>query len=289
MGRPTRRASGRRGPSAASSRRGTPVQPSAEVASGSGPSRVVSRQSVPGASRPSLDSGSSIEDNLPVPARKSSGGKRRRRRSSRKRAKRRREDSSSSYAGLAAIRIWMVGHSIIHWAGVAARQSGLGPGLGLPPHVQLSWLARRGMRWSEFLPRIQRQLILKGPPTAIVVQLGENDLVSMDCFSLRAAILGDLETLRALVPSAKIFWSKLLQRRVWRGSRCPAATERARKRINSAVSKKIFELGGDVISHPEILFQAATLFRADGVHLSASGNEAWLGAVVAKLRSWLGL
>lgn len=192
-------------------------------------------------------------------------------------------------SGLAIVRVWMIGHSIVHWAGVAARQSGLGPGLGLPPHVQLSWLSRRGMRWSEFLPRIRRQLLLEGPPAAVVVQLGENDLVAMDCFSLRTAIVADLEVLQAMVPAAKIFWSKLLQRRVWGGSQCPDATERVRKRINSAVSKKVLELGGDVIAHPEIHFKAAPLFRPDGVHLSASGNEAWLGAVVAKLRVWLGL
>ncbi|XP_077791736.1 uncharacterized protein LOC144329093 [Podarcis muralis] len=195
----------------------------------------------------------------------------------------------SFLSGLAVIRIWMVGHSIVHWAGVAARQSGLGPDLGFPPHIRLSWLSRRGMRWSEFLPSIRRQLLLEGLPAAMVVQLGENDLVSMDCLSLRSAILRDMETLRAMVPTARIFWSKLLQRCVWRGSRCPAATERARKRINSAVAKKVRELGGDAISHPEILFQRPSFFQADGVHLSASGNEAWLGAVVAKLRSWLGL
>ncbi|XP_077782853.1 uncharacterized protein LOC144327384 [Podarcis muralis] len=192
-------------------------------------------------------------------------------------------------SGLSAIHIWMVGHSIIHWAGVAARQSAMGPGLGLPSHVRVSWLSRRGMRWSEFLPRIRRQLLLEGLPEAIVVQLGENDLVAMDCLSLRAAIMADLETLQAMVPTAKIFWSKLLQRRFWLGSRCPVATERARKRINAAVSRRIVELGGEVIFHHEISYHAAALFRADGVHLSASGNEAWLGAVVAKLRSWLGL
>ncbi|XP_077784458.1 uncharacterized protein LOC144327838 [Podarcis muralis] len=193
------------------------------------------------------------------------------------------------YPGFAAVRIWLVGHSIVHWAGVGARQSGWGPGLGLPPHVRISWLSRRGMRWPEFLPLIRRQLLMEGPPTAIVVQLGENDLVSMDCLSLRAAIVGDLEVLRSLVPSAKIFWSKLLQRRIWKGSRCPSATDRARKRVNSAVAKKVLELGGDVISHPGIQFQAESFYREDGVHLSALGNEAWLGAVVAKLKSWLGL
>ncbi|XP_077787003.1 uncharacterized protein LOC144328100 [Podarcis muralis] len=53
----------------------------------------------PGASQPNSDSASSMEDSLPVPAKRSLGGKRHRRRSSRKHAKRRRADSSSSYTG----------------------------------------------------------------------------------------------------------------------------------------------------------------------------------------------
>ncbi|XP_077776806.1 uncharacterized protein LOC144325886 [Podarcis muralis] len=288
-GRSMRRASGLSAPSAESTRRRVSARHMDAAASGSGISRAVSVQSVSVPSQLEPESESSVEDSLPVPARKSLGGKCRQKRSSRKRAKRKRDDTSSSHSGVAAVRIWMVGHSIVHWAGVEARQFGLGPGLGLPPHVQVSWLTRRGMLWPEFLPLMRRQLGVERPPTAIVIQLGENDLVSMDCLSLRTAILGDLDVLRAMVPTAKIFWSKFLQRRVWRGSRCPDATEKARKRINSAVSKKIFELGGDVIAHPGIRFQDASLFRDDGVHLSASGNKEWLGAVVAKLRSWLGL
>ncbi|XP_077774448.1 uncharacterized protein LOC144325383 [Podarcis muralis] len=288
-GRSTRRASGRGAPLAESTRGRSPARRTAAVASGSGISRAVSVQSVSVPSQLEPESESSIEDSLPVPARKSLGGKRRQKKSSRRRAKRKRDDTSSSHSGLAAVRIWMVGHSIVHWAGVEAQRFGLGPGLGLPPHVHVSWLTRRGMSWPEFLPLMRRQLGVERPPSAIVIQLGENDLVSVDCFSLRAAIISDLEVLREMVPAAKIFWSKLLQRRVWRGSRCPDATEGVRKRINSAVSKKVFELGGDVIAHPEIRFQEASLFRDDGVHLSALGNRAWLGAVVAKLKSWLGL
>ncbi|XP_077784236.1 LOW QUALITY PROTEIN: uncharacterized protein LOC144327715 [Podarcis muralis] len=58
-----------------------------------------SSYAAPGPSRQDPDSGSSIEDSLPVPSRRSSGGKRRRKRSSRRHAKRRRDDSSSSYTG----------------------------------------------------------------------------------------------------------------------------------------------------------------------------------------------
>ncbi|XP_077782854.1 uncharacterized protein LOC144327388 [Podarcis muralis] len=93
---------GRRNQSAVSTRRGVLTQPSDEVASGSGLSRVVSSQSAPGTPQLSPASESSLEDSLPVPPRKSSGGKRRRKRSSRKHAKRRRGESSSSSSGMSS-------------------------------------------------------------------------------------------------------------------------------------------------------------------------------------------
>lgn len=136
---------------------------------------------------------------------------------------------------------------------------------------------------------MHRRVLHAGPPTAIVVQLGENDMVSSSCFGLRAAILLDLRDLAALVPSTTLIWSQLLKRRIWRGSPCPAATERVRKRINSAASKLVVGLGGFVIPHPLISFKASELFRDDGVHLSPLGNDVWLDAVVSKLRVWFSL
>lgn len=191
--------------------------------------------------------------------------------------------------GPGTIRIWIVGHSIVHWAADRARQSGLGDGLGLPQHVQVSWISRRGMRWREFLPLIKRRVLLLGPPSAIVVQLGENDMVSFPCYTLRTVILQDLRELAAMVPNTKLIWSQLLQRRIWWGSPCPASTEKVRKRINSAVGKLVVSLGGCVIPHPRISFKEEVLYRADGVHLSTSGNDVWLDAVVSKLRVWFAL
>lgn len=191
--------------------------------------------------------------------------------------------------GLPTVRVWIVGHSIVHWAACRARQSELGVGLGLPQHVRVSWISRRGMRWKEFLPLMQRRVLLEGPPTAIVVQLGENDMVSFSCYVLRAVILQDLRDLAALVPATKLIWSQLLQRCIWRGSPCPAATERVRKRINSAASKLVSDLGGLVIPHPDINVKATDCYRFDGVHLTSVGNDVWLRSVVAKLRVCLGL
>ncbi|XP_077792897.1 uncharacterized protein LOC144329300 [Podarcis muralis] len=85
-------------PLVASTRRAALAQPADEVASGSGISPVVSPRLASGASQPSPDYGSSMDDSLSIPARESSGGKRRSRRSSLKRVSQRRSESSSSYA-----------------------------------------------------------------------------------------------------------------------------------------------------------------------------------------------
>ncbi|XP_077788332.1 uncharacterized protein LOC144328495 [Podarcis muralis] len=268
--------------------RATGAPPSRVARAASGHSQVVSSRPILNADQQGDASESSVEDSLLPPPRASSGG-RRRRKKSRKRAKKGRRDTSSSLSGQAPTRIWIMGHSIVHWAARRARQSGLGDDLGLPQEVKVSWFARRGMLWKELLPLIQRRVLLEGPPTAIVIQLGENDLVSHSCFVLRAMILGDLRDVAAMVPPTKIIWSKLLQRRKWRGSPCVEATERSRKRINAAVSKLVADLGGFVISHPLIRFKATELFMTDGVHLSSVGNDVWLSSVVDKLRECLRL
>lgn len=190
---------------------------------------------------------------------------------------------------MAAVRIWMVGHSIVHWASIRAKESGLGPNLGLPHHVQVSWLTRRGMLWAELLPLVRKHVRFEGPPSAIVLQLGENDLPATDCCSLRFTIQRDLVELAEFLPGVKVFWSQLLQRRTWRGSRCPAATEGARKRVNKVAMKTVIAHGGSVIAHPNITFKEAVLFRDDGVHLSPLGNDTWLNSVVLGLKVGLQL
>ncbi|XP_077783184.1 uncharacterized protein LOC144327470 [Podarcis muralis] len=290
-------ARGRKGPKGSTRRRASAQVRAAHASrvsppltrAAAGHSQVVSFQPILNADRQGDASKSSVEDSLLPPPRASSGGRRRRRKSSRKRAKKRRRDTSSSLSGQAATRIWIVGHSIVHWAACRARQSGLGDDLGFPQEVKVSWIARRGMLWKELLPLIQRRVLLEGPPTAIVIQLGENDLVSHSCFVLRSIIMEDVRDLAAMVPSTKIIWSKLLQRRKWRGSPSVEATERSRKRINDAVSKLVADLGGFVIPHPLIRFKATELFMMDGVHLSSVGNDVWLRSVVDKLRVCLRL
>ena len=177
---------------------------------------------------------------------------------------------------MAATRIWIVGHSIVHWAGVRAEESGLGAGLGFPPHVQVSWMARRGMRWCELLPLIQHRLKGEARPDAIVVHLGENDLPTLDCLTLRSTIQRDLGVLRSLVPDCKLFWSHWLQRQVWRGSFCPQGTEKARKRVNAVASAKVLELGGSLLGTPGFMLgQVSSIGLMESTFLPGGAISGW--------------
>lgn len=66
--------------------------------------------------------------------------------------------------------IWIIGHSMVHWARVRAINSSLGPHLS---YINISWISRRGMRWAEMLPAIRARAAAEGPPDALVIQLGE--------------------------------------------------------------------------------------------------------------------
>ncbi|XP_060135029.1 uncharacterized protein LOC132592660 [Zootoca vivipara] len=282
---------GKSGPKGAGAKGPTQVaQAGGADGAGGSVSPLMFSQPAVAASRQIQHTSSSDGDPLPVPAKVSRGGKRHKKRRSTKRSKRRKEDSTTtSSSGPEEVRIWIVGHSIVHWAGDHAAKSTLGLQLGLPPHVRLTWMGRRGMRWGELLPLLRREVFALGFPTALVLQLGENDLPDVDSLSLRLAMESDLTHLRTLMPGVTVIWSQLLQRIEWKGSLCPAATEKARKRVNNAISKLVLELGGSVISHPDITFKATSLFRPDGVHLSPVGNDTWLRDVSEGLKRWLGL
>lgn len=58
---------------------------------------------------------------------------------------------------------------------------------------------------------------IEGPPSAMVIQLSENDLAYRKGVDLIWNIINDLELLRASHENITIIWSSLLERRCWKG------------------------------------------------------------------------
>ncbi|XP_077790728.1 uncharacterized protein LOC144328932 [Podarcis muralis] len=217
------------------------------------------------------------------------GGKRKakKKHTSAKKKRSRHSDTEEEESEPSRLRIWLVGHSIVHWAKFHALRTGLGGNLSLHPRVELVWIARRGMRWSEFKPVVMARAAAEGPPDALVIQLGENDLAYRKAIDLRWHIFDDLTELVIAYPHVTIIWSSLLERRTWRDCVSPVGVNKARKVLERAVGRRVADLGGFVIRHPSIQFSNEALYRRDGVHLSDAGNEVWLGDIIAGIRSWV--
>lgn len=195
--------------------------------------------------------------------------------------------SYSLLSGVGAVRLWIVGHSIVHWARLRAVTRDWCSDLQLPNNVKLSWITRRGMRWEEFLPAVSNRIAVEGPPDALVIQLGENDLAYRKGVDLMWNIVNDLEELRASYSNITIIWSSLLERRYWRDAANPVAVNRARRILERSVARRVAAMGGRVIEHPCIQFSKEALYRGDGVHLSDAGNDIWLADICQGIRDWL--
>ena len=162
------------------------------------------------------------------------------------------------FAGPVPIRVWIVGHSIVHWAGARAWDTGLAGHLGLSPNLRVTWLGKRGMLWDELVPLVRNRVFWVGPPDILVIQLGENDLPRTGCRVMRFLIRRDLKILGASLPDTVLIWSHLLQRAAWRGARSLAAVDKARRRINGVAVITVRALGGTDIPHPGITFLAVS-------------------------------
>ncbi|XP_077781463.1 uncharacterized protein LOC144327170 [Podarcis muralis] len=183
-------------------------------------------------------------------------------------------------------RVWICGHSIVHWARVRSASCDLTPNLGLPSWVRVSWFSRRGMRWEELMSLLKERVSVFGPPNILIIQLGENDLANRKSVDLLWNMKKDLDELAALCPGTTLFWSSLLKRMVWRGAHDIMAIEKSRKLLNRVIARKV---NGLVISHDSIRIGDQTLFRDDGVHLSDRGNDIWLDNIVSSIKDWLQL
>ena len=67
---------------------------------------------------------------------------------------------------------WIVGDSLVHWAGLtaAARDKNLGVG-----GVSIGWHGVRGMKWGDFISYVQLLRMSNSAPRTVLVHLGGKD------------------------------------------------------------------------------------------------------------------
>ncbi|XP_078518210.1 uncharacterized protein LOC144782794 [Lissotriton helveticus] len=173
--------------------------------------------------------------------------------------------------------VWIVGHSFVKWARVQAARSYFGDLLGFNDRMfNVLWKGKGGMLWRELIPCLNNNMVGGVCPDILVIHLGENDLCATKGVVLLRAMKRDLGLIKERWAGCHVFWTELIPRRIWRGAVNPRAVDRARKKVNSEVSRCCRGLGFSRISHRDIKFESVEFFRDDGVHLSRVGMELYL-------------
>ncbi|XP_041362244.1 uncharacterized protein LOC121378230 isoform X2 [Gigantopelta aegis] len=141
--------------------------------------------------------------------------------------------------------VWIIGSSIVHWAGIQAQTRPGGGNLGLQQAgICVKWYGNRGMRWSQLDQFILGKLQHQTPPNSMILQLGSNDMVTVKNRVLIQEITCSVLRLRSLLPSVRIIWSNMLPRLYWHGAEHPKQVDKARKRVNGAVKALVLAEGG---------------------------------------------
>ncbi|XP_031758505.1 collagen alpha-1(I) chain-like isoform X2 [Xenopus tropicalis] len=170
-------------------------------------------------------------------------------------------------------KVWLMGHSFIHWAERRASVRHANRQLGFPvSQVKLHWVSRRGLRWDEIVPRAVQKAKESGPPSVILIHAGGNDLGLCPMKALISTIRTDCFRLRSLFEGLIIIWSDIIPRTHWRGARSHRAINRVRIKVNKAVASNVQKNGGLVVRHRELENNMA-FFRTDGIHLNEVGLD----------------
>ena len=171
--------------------------------------------------------------------------------------------------------IWMLGDSLLFWAGERAISLGQ-PNLTLDRlQVNIIWKGQSSMTW-ELLRQKLQWVSLHRNPFMIVIHLGGNNVLSTSIQKMERIIKRDLKHISLTFPSTIFVWSDILPRLKWKYSGPDAdlkAIDHKRHRFNLKAHAIIqtFKMGR-IIMH-DISSDSPNLFIHDGCHLSNVGLD----------------
>lgn len=188
-------------------------------------------------------------------------------------------DNSNEYNNLSNLKdadsqrtVWIVGSSLVYWAEQRSRYKN-NPNLGLDElGVEIKWCGIRGARWEILVPELNNKIQELPPPEVVIIHLGSNDITSIDTNELIKNMKNGFQQIQEMFPETSVMFSELVSRRKWRGIPVQEG-ERRRKLVNQKMSDYVLKLGGFVIPHSNITNDVLELYREDGVHLSALGDD----------------
>ncbi|KAM3918942.1 uncharacterized protein RB166_013679 [Leptodactylus fuscus] len=179
------------------------------------------------------------------------------------------------FRGAAARLVWIFGHSFVFWGAERADVRPDGHQLGFSRDTAVvRWIGLRGMLWKRVLPEFHRYARLDRPPDIVVLHVG-NDMGVRPFRDLVRDIKYDLLRLWTLFPGIVVVWSDIVPRKVWRAARSVERINKARIKVNRAVSGFVSRNGGVSVRHTELEPGVGEFWLRDGVHLNAVGIDIW--------------
>lgn len=164
----------------------------------------------------------------------------------------------------------------MYWGAKRAEDRPAGRQLGfLREDVQVRWIGVRGATWDRLLPDLQFRVQLDRAPDVLVIHSGGNDLGSRSTRDILRDVKLDCLRLWSSFPGIILVWSDMVARLTWRRARSVPGLNRARAKLNRAISRFIARNGGLVIRHRELEEADQALITTDGVHLNEIGLDIW--------------
>ena len=177
--------------------------------------------------------------------------------------------------------VLIVGDSIVYWAGRQAELEGE-PAMGLVASV--TWEGRRGLQL-RYVPDVVRSLLRRDNtlnPAYILLHAGTNDIGRAQKHELRKLVQDTFQRVHELLPQTRIVWSEILPRRAYRGFSREEQPKIERVRLSmNKLARAVCRRTGDVtVGHPSIRHEKEYLYRNDGIHLSETGIQVFLGSIM---------
>ncbi|XP_041430762.1 uncharacterized protein LOC121397678 [Xenopus laevis] len=170
-------------------------------------------------------------------------------------------------------KIWILGHSYVHWAELRAQIRKGAANLYLSDKkYKVIWNGIRGMRWEKLFQTLTVMLKTWGYPKVIVIHLGGNDIGFIKTIQLIKSIKQDLCQISLFMPDVYLIWSEIVPRLCWQ-SQLLKPLEKCRRKINHSIAKFAGKLNITVYRHHELENGFEGLFREDKVHLSEIGLD----------------
>ncbi|XP_069838464.1 uncharacterized protein [Dendropsophus ebraccatus] len=174
--------------------------------------------------------------------------------------------------------IWLLGHSYIVRASQRAEFRPGGLNLGFRD-LDVNWRGIRGLRWPQVLPEVVDIGRGATSPVILVLHAGGNDLCSMRMAELMTLMRADIERFQNFFTEMIFVWSEIISRVAWQGARDSEAVERARRSVNSRVSRFVRSRAGVVVRHRQLEGDNSRLMVSDGTHLTDIGSDIFLSGI----------